>query len=1260
MSQTPGSPERLQPTLQSEIPQSPTGEQMGQTIDPVEEGRDFVRRKIDAKRQQRGNLDDVVKAELRGELTPEIKRKIRDKKTAAREVRNENEQRGQLSGDAINVGNVVARSLAEFAEAARQGIIAPPTHEPSKAVFDMLVQKLQSGISPRSASYIWPLVDGLLHENNYIQFSQPNEEPTQLEKDLEDMIAGRDDDPNEVFVHDVFTSAIQENKIPDMNPNFFREKIREIKEKKKNKILERGRSNKGPSIAEVEFERTFGDERDPEQREAMQLYEAIKSSSPEDFFKYYRSKIEDTIGAFAEKGITLTAEQAGKKVTEQIHKTLLYMVNTIYATTLAKAPKADFKTTANSLGVGFVNPNNVFNEAVSGKLSRLASNMKSYKGAIDLEFYTYERKSTEYFNEKTRRIESATIPTANLEAVNVQKFSESLREITEIELGALEYQYNFSLLIQHPPEDKGIFQTIAGYAKQNLKTETIDNLYILPYNEVIQAAVMSLEPMYERMFAKHDWKKSTALETELFEQLQPAEKKTLDQLQAYFKDRDVPSWAITRAFYHARLMSFGKEFKYQLLSSYADPLLKDSGKQTYLGEGSFARNSVYDVWESAKRWGKGTDPYILGLGTMPQNIMIDNKDFHPEELQKEGEKRWEDSFTNGKMSYFDHKYFRESNPIMSITNMTGMGGADGTGGWRVKYTYLHWLKDVVDIRTHDLDIKKDNTQLLVDGWKAVENIGVNVLKNYSENFVLTGDFDKDLVTYQDKYEHFFKFLYRRYFKEGIGNSLYEGTADENKYWSKLKSQLFAGKEVTPAMRKEILSQEIYNAMSVVLFERMPTEFVFMERRRSSQNGVTLQQELLEDFVGTESKKGKWQEDNETKDHVIKTKWETAFDDIIYVQQASRMDSIEKMKQMQQDAADPNTLGVLYGDLQNDRSEVNYAINEEVIDKKLRERYSKQLSPDADTTPERRREIENEIKRAKELYRGMFEKMKAKPKEGLLEEKWKQENISKYREARNWTKKRSEWFAETWKSGGFGMQFTADSAGQFMNRSATGEELISRTAEASMVISEATKNFVAGGAMLDGINAAVRTGREGWKEMYEGVKEVYSSAKMEDGDIAKSLVRQLTNWQILALRRDYDAMGPNEKLHFQMLNKNSSLAAQKVGEGVSYDWGPADIYDYVLLFAEKNIIPKYAKEENWQYKTLPPDWKNKMMAMLTGKEATGKRVRDYTNEVSAEAVRKLNKAGQVEVLSRNLPPIVGLVAFALIAAIVKKAFEEENE
>ncbi len=1023
------------------------------------------------------------------------------------------------------------------------------------------------------------------------------------------------------------------------------------------------------------FERLETDEA----RRAVELFRGIESTNVDDFLVYYRRYLREITEGIRTReqnrpeNQRLNVEQIQKEAEEQIvhniHESILYVTNQIYSTTLAQHPELNFDQTAAQHGTSFAPPDRIFNEAVFGKLSRLADNAKDYKGTIPLNLLNYRRRATLSYNETLEREIETEVPTAQLEKVGISKFTESLREIAQIEKGALRFQYNLMWLIHHPQgaDQGGIFGTIQRFATENIKTETIDQLYILPHNELIQAGIMSLEPMYERMFLRHDWHKSPKLETELFEQLTPAEIKARDQLLEFYSDR--PAWAVNRALYHARLMSFGKELKLHLLSSYADPYLKPEGSSTYLGEGIFAKNSTFDIWEGAKRWGKGTDAYINGLPTMAWSGKP-NK-YHPVEDQDDSEKRWRDSFTHGLMSYFENKHLREFNPMMSLHNVTRMGGVDGYGGWRMKYSYMHWLDKLINIKNHKLDLSQENDQLFVEGWKTIENIGTNVLKHYTEEYVSGAD-QESFIKHQTKYKEFFQFLYKRYFSNGIGKSMYSDTINnEQKFWEHISEQITKTdkKYMTKATVTDILNTHIYNALTVVLSERMPSALLLMEKKRSSQNGATLKQELLEEFVHGDN--ARWKQGNETEHDIFENKWEKALDDLIFVQQVARIESIRDMKDAVRQAIladDPNKHGVLFGNLARNESSIRYKIDSEYLVRILNRRYA--------NDPQRAQRVQ----RAKEFYDRMMEKMKQKPKEGKLEMTWSQEfeldengevkkdehdrpirNIlydkKKYEEAGEWTKKRGNWFADTWKSYGFGMQFTADTAGQFMDRSATGEETIARTAEACKVVAEATKNYVAGGGFLEGMNGAVRNGRKSWDELHKGIADVYKSAKSEDTDKAKEITRNLVNWAVMGLRRDDRARNPAGRLKFQMERRKTSIASVKVGEGPAFDWDADDIYDFVLMFTEKHILSQYTREEDKQYKEVHLKGIKKVIAKITGKEY----VRDYSREVlSGEAVRKMNRAGKSEVFQEHFLPAMGLAVIALAFVIMKKALEEEEK
>lgn len=1020
------------------------------------------------------------------------------------------------------------------------------------------------------------------------------------------------------------------------------------------------------SYTEQEFKNLFNDA-DPDSTRAMDFYEAIQYENVNQFMSYYQKKVSEKIG----DPPRMTREEAEKAVTIDIHKTLEYIVNTIFSTTLAQPPEKDFDATARELGKYMADPIRVFDEELSGKLSRLVDKAERFHGRLPANLYAYKRESRKSYNPDTGRVEEVKVPVAELSRVEESSdFFESLRQIAVTEQKALKFQFNIGFLIQHPaaPDKGGVMGQIAQYAK-TLETEAIDNLYILPNHELIQVAVIGLEQQYERLFSRNNWKKTEDLFKEVFKRMPRAEEKTLKQMMDNFLKRGYSAWEIRRAFYHGRLMAFGKEFMFHLLSSYADPNLTGEGQATYTGEGTFADNSVYDIAEQSKRWGDVADAYTVGLLMLPWNIHM--KEFHPVPLKKEGEERWKECQDDGMMGFFDHKDFGKdgynSIPLQAVHNYTRMGGVDGYGGWRTKFPYIQWLyggegeTGLINKKNYGFQLDGTDQDALVKGWKSVENIGVNVLRNFHESFLKTPQaFAKNKTgeyEYLDKYESFFKFLYRRYFQDGVGQALYADIHSEQDYWKKIQQDIFSknNKTLSAAMRIDLIEKHVYNAMTVTLYERHPLKFVDIEKKRSSQNGVTMRQELLKKFVeGKRGENGIWKRPGESEDFVIEEKFEAALDDIAYVEQVKRLEATEQIQTKLKQAQDKSKLGILFGDLNRDESEIDYKVNEESIRRILTERYEGEL------------DAQEKIQRALEMYQTISEKVRIKPEEGGKEKKWQQSNRQMYNKARNHIDNRITWFSDVWRIGQFGRHFTADSAGEFMNRTAAGEGLISRTAEASQVISEATKNYLVGAggmdSLLSGLSDAVRNGRGGWETLYKGIAQVYNSAKLEDKDHAKAITKDLINWALMGMRRDSSAETELAKIPFQIRREKTSIAAAKVDEGPAYDWDRRDRFDFVSLFTQKGILSQYTSEDDKRYKQVRPEENSleRLFHTVIGTEATPELMRDFEHEVSGEAVRAMNNASKKEIFIRHGLTAIGLVAVALMFMMMKKAMEEETK
>lgn len=1084
-----------------------------------------------------------------------------------------------------------------------------------------------------TAAFVADISAKIITNKNYLKLSKNQNEKTDLQKDIENI---KNNKAALQFLVESLSEAAEGGELLDTEGNKITSaEVVDMLIDPSDDETRRSVANsmrESASMADGEFVRLFDDATDKNKKKAMEFYEAIKTSNADVFKKYYKEKLNKII----KDNPKLSREEAGKKLTTEIHETISFIVYTIYSTTLKKNPEGEFDQMATEMASGYVGPKNVFNSVISGGLSRLLDSVSEEAGdnePEDQDYYVHDKDGTLRYNPDRQMTETVSVPTARLVKKDLKRFVDSLKEISEVEKESLAYQFNLRFIMNNPPpSDKGgIFKAIQEFAKRSLKTETIDYLYFLPNNELIQAAVMSLEPMYKRMFASHGWRKTDEMQTAFLEHAKPAEMKALEQLhEAFGKEDGYDAWKLERAFNMARLMSFGKEFMYQVLSSYADPFMDDKGEPTFKGEGDLDSNAVFDIWSAAKRWRYG-DPGIVGLPFAPSGGVIDK--WHPEEMEKAGRQGWKDSFKHGTLAYYDNEYFREYNPLITLTNVSGQGGAEAMGGWRVKSTYMPWIDDITDRGTYSLKLDS-GVDVFSKGWKSIQNIGTNVLKNYFQEFVISSvDFDSN----RGHYEHFMKFLYNRYFAEGVGVAL-NNDGSENAFWRRIENSIDKGESY-----KDVMNRVMHDVLTVALYERMPTEFLHMERRRASQNGVTLEQgELMLEFIGAEGRAGKWTQGATTQeefDRALTNKWDIAIDDLMYVQQKARMISIEQMKKRYEAGEDANKIGILYGDDINSlHGDIDYRVDSAFIERVLNKKY--------DGDPEKA----EKVKRVKEIYESMTQKIVSKPKEGELETKWKNstnaKDRKKYQEVRsNHIQNRMRWFSDTWRTGQFGMEFTTSEAGQFLNRSASGEELVSRAAGACFDITQSLKDYVAGGALLKGITKAVRKGQAGWEEMIKDSMSFYSSAKNEDTGVAKKLLQKIINWQIMAMRRDSRYSGVYGKWDSRIAGKRTSLAAKKVDRGgITYDWKQDTIAAYVMEYTKGNTIPGWTKETEMKFKEDPE---------------TGKLIRDFASETSGDALLHMHGASAKENFMRNIPTFLGLLILAILWIYIQKVSKEQN-
>ena len=647
---------------------------------------------------------------------------------------------------------------------------------------------------------------------------------------------------------------------------------------------------------------------------------------------------------------------------------------------------------------------------------------------------------------------------------------------------------------------------------------------------------------------------------------------------------------------------------------------------------------------------------------LPRNRVF--KNFDHESLIERGKKHWENSFRYGNLAYFGDEDFEDAEQIIAMTNITKQGGVDMVGGWRLMPSMVHWIEDYFD---KGADKIKAVDGVFVKTWKSLENIGINAVKVYSENY-LFGKLDaKELTARAPEWEKFYKFLYRRYFSDGVGRSFAGGFTNENEYWNRIKSRILES-SLSGVDKKAMLMEHVYNAMTVMLHERTPLEFVFSERARSSQNGITLQKELYDCFFDPE-KGAIW--GSTQADYA---KWDEALDDLIFVQQRARMDSLVKIDELRA----TNSTNI-YGDINQDRSSITigagktgYVIDRQYIRQVLQARYTQ--AGDADR-----------VDRAVKLYEELTNRLQAKPEESELENNWSQgkdlegnadpKKAAEYRalhdRARNRKiQERNVWFAKAWQDGKFGMTFLSDTAGKLLYRAATGEETVARTAGRMVVTAEEVHNYfmnLGEGGFLPLIKPAAREGEEKWKPIYDRISEMKTKFKSEDEDMALTMTKEFAQYAVLMLRRDdrFRELVDRTAAHFA--RKKTAIGHAFVDEGWAHDMGREEIYKFLSVFSTGYLMPQYTPKDQRRYKEIKYDelpvgaklkeqrWLKKLLGQI--EKDTTFYERDFLAEDSSEGVRKAAGAGKKEVWLKNGILLAVIVAGLILALAAKQGFKE---
>ncbi len=1307
----------------------------------------MARRQIDNYERNRETTSPEQKDQTRnmvtGNLRSDIQMKTRDAEMASK---TQEVTGGQMTPAIENITRDIEESIRLVIRAANADLINKPPHEPSRIFFDKLIQTLSGGFEHPDAPYLQPLITGLLGSPDYIRFSQEGEENTPFENDLRRIVSTAPGGSRvEGIVTDIINQMRNEGQPINISQEQFEEKKNAARAARQQEVHAQreeiqeiiGQLNDDSEMTRQEDRYLLNLIEQGDDEDSRLATEMLKSmQSPERFLEFYRGRFEHILEnnpkVQAIQHLDKRRERASKETTDEINRTLLYMVHKIFAPVIEGGSDKPFNQLVQDATTGYMlNPQTVFYNLKKKimYLSHPISERDTQWDQSDMKFYQYKNTKKRVWvpnsEEDDKRGKTTVLGKFVEETVSMELKESSYKEFLQnmylaidAEKDLLETGINFNFLMStgKTSEQQTFFQQAAQYAKQTLPANRLDELYKLPYADLVEAAKIQLSSYYKKKMAMNHWRKNPEILLGLFENMNEVEHEALKDMIHNFGD--TPEWVIRRAFIHARMHLSLVNLEMHAISSYAHATLDDLTNPTYRDQ-ALKNLDVYRTWYGGEMW-QVADTLGQGIAFLPQpNLDHKIEDWYHEDISGEGEEIYRQSFLLGHMATVDRKnYDIGMMPNIEELNPMGNGGVEIQLGWRMKYAMYPWIQDMLDVLNNEnkFDLRKDSDQRTFEyGWKRLENISANVLKIYRDEFLFDESYlkqidDEGTVQEEKQYEHFFKFLYRRYFSDGVGKRGYYGDiASESDFWEqkikpilRRKPRKGEGESAKDAVsrsireKKDELKNIVSQALTVVAFERVPMDFVFMESSTRSQNGVTLLQELQQYFHNQEDPKYKL--DVEELDNV--------FDDILFVQQKARTDSIEKMNNFVREQTDrEEPVKILYGknmdSLKQDRSDVElvegqqkkgYVISQEVIAKLLKKKYDNIPSM---TEEEKQLRIQRAVKVFEQIEERIVEKPIDNPhaenpeisdlrvrmamkKRGLNSEdeqafkKFKEEykkiykaELEKYKD--EVMTRRIEWSQKEIIGGQTALPIN-DTAYQFLELVKGGRDMVQRSLSAVAVMQERYRNDVAGGEYVSALKKYYR--KEDLETLHKLITEMRNSIKEEDGDAANRMAMRVLENAVNAMRINEDAENTLVEAQYIAKHRRRSAFSQVVKEGPEFPLHREDRYRIVKDFLHYSQFPKRAAASAQVYEHMPSyseQWKDKAWlgeqmgrvvdAFLGTKD--GKVVRKRWKEMSGEALRDREIANIMDLVTREGPKYVLLIMLAVIILAAKKGFEDNE-
>ncbi len=767
-------------------------------------------------------------------------------------------------------------------------------------------------------------------------------------------------------------------------------------------------------------------------------------------------------------------------------------------------------------------------------------------------------------------------PKAEYGPLNMTDMIQQIQAVTEREYQF--YQFGFDLrYLNHSPtavgENSSYWQQMKQFAEQALTSTSIDEMSAMEYQELIMAAKMQIMPVYKSRIALNNWRSLPEMYRDVFSVQGGLDQEVFRSFVESYKAKGYSETILRRCFFHATTLAFGRDFGLDELRTQMKFPVSLEGVSTFKG--------IHDKLQ--RIGGFHLIPYLAELGWFVRDLTNNDEAFLPANPdQPFNPVDFNKAIEQARISYAQAQQFGRAAYVNGIPlideysgNICGAGDINKLDGWRVTSSYAGWIIAELDpnIGYENLRMDQNDDQSIARSWKRVENIGIMEIKNFANAFLFKdahlSEIGRGNINVANKYQRFFEFVYDRYYAEGSVGKAYIGQESQAAFVDRMMG--FARDKDTTSLKKEM-----YHVLTIITFERMPAEFLTWERQDKTQNGVTLLSEIREKYVVTPM------EQSVEENHQQNQYFTERIDDLIFVQQQARMETIEQMEQIRQQ--DPDRLN-LYGDLADTFSQARREVTDGVIRDTLvgkyltkEERDAKNIYTYADLVAAssgdpQLLDIVRMINDTADIYLLVREKVQKAPEHNRAidfydpqlpsdkesrQAKWSMRG--KLTRAEKEMDHRLDCYADAWEE----KQIIEpkDTAASYTRLSETGPDTIARAAGFAADTVEATRK-----AMMFDLRPACKEAAKSksFDPLYNFIKEVKEKVEMADDVVADTVVTILARRIINTFRKDQRGEGfLNEVRDYgaQRTDAVSQTYAAPEDRLFGWSWGTEDVYNFL--------------------------------------------------------------------------------------------------